>query len=184
MFILFFIFIIVIEEEATGVHSCHQPLYTAGCLLCSITPTSVSLLHAIHFFPTLVRTRNSLSWRTPSTFWRPKILRPKKSFMGLSVVQTSHLKVRNGPLVFNTCSWEPRKPPFQQFKFPLLLFFLCIKEVLLNRENSSESIASMASTASHASMASLKDQEAKKKKKKSWVSSLSAHVYRSEETGM
>lgn len=175
MFILFFIVIIVIEEEATGGHSCHQPLYTAGCLLCSITPT---------FFPTLVRTRNSLSWRTPSTFWRPKILRPKKSFMGLSVVQTSHLKVRNGPLVFNTGSWEARKPTFQQFKFPLLLFFLCIKEVLLNRENSSESIASMASTASHASMASLKDQEAKKKKKKSWVSSLSAHVDRSEETGM
>ncbi|XP_075881069.1 neuron navigator 1 isoform X3 [Nelusetta ayraudi] len=45
------------------------------------------------------------------------------------------------------------------------------KEVLLNRENSSESIASMASTASHASMASLKDQEAKKKKKKSWLRS-------------
>nr|XP_033482094.1 neuron navigator 1 isoform X7 [Epinephelus lanceolatus] len=46
------------------------------------------------------------------------------------------------------------------------------KEMLINRQNSSESIASLASTTSHSSMGSLKEQEAKKKKKKSWVFEL------------
>nr|XP_033482092.1 neuron navigator 1 isoform X5 [Epinephelus lanceolatus] len=45
------------------------------------------------------------------------------------------------------------------------------KEMLINRQNSSESIASLASTTSHSSMGSLKEQEAKKKKKKSWLRS-------------
>ncbi|KAM3621132.1 uncharacterized protein V6R79_006441 [Siganus canaliculatus] len=45
------------------------------------------------------------------------------------------------------------------------------KELLINRQNSSESISSLASTASHCSMSSLKEQEAKKKKKKSWLRS-------------
>lgn len=35
-------FIRVIEVEATGRDSCHQLLHTAGCLLCSIIPTSKS----------------------------------------------------------------------------------------------------------------------------------------------
>lgn len=43
------------------------------------------------------------------------------------------------------------------------------EEMLINRQNSSESIASLTSTTSHSSMGSLKEQEAKKKKKKSWV---------------
>ncbi|XP_038134405.1 neuron navigator 1 isoform X5 [Cyprinodon tularosa] len=46
------------------------------------------------------------------------------------------------------------------------------KELLINRQNSSESISSLASTTSHSSMGSLKEQEAKKKKKKSWVFEL------------
>nr|XP_046239025.1 neuron navigator 1 isoform X14 [Scatophagus argus] len=46
------------------------------------------------------------------------------------------------------------------------------KELLINRQNSSESISSLTSTASHSSMCSLKEQEAKKKKKKSWVFEL------------
>uniref|UniRef100_A0A3B4Z6Q6 Neuron navigator 1 n=1 Tax=Stegastes partitus TaxID=144197 RepID=A0A3B4Z6Q6_9TELE len=45
------------------------------------------------------------------------------------------------------------------------------KELLINRQNSSESISSLASTTSHSSMGSLKEQEAKKKKKKSWLRS-------------
>ncbi|XP_028261536.1 neuron navigator 1 isoform X3 [Parambassis ranga] len=45
------------------------------------------------------------------------------------------------------------------------------KELLINRQNSSESISSLASTTSHSSMCSLKEQEAKKKKKKSWLRS-------------
>uniref|UniRef100_A0A8P4K3Y7 Neuron navigator 1 n=1 Tax=Dicentrarchus labrax TaxID=13489 RepID=A0A8P4K3Y7_DICLA len=40
------------------------------------------------------------------------------------------------------------------------------KELLINRQNSSESISSLTSTTSHSSMGSLKEQEAKKKKKK------------------
>lgn len=79
------------------------------------------------------------------------------------------------------------RTPFKSsnsFNVFLLSFFLALEEVLLNRENSSESIDSLASTASHACMASLKEQEAKmKKKKKSWVSSLAARVHRGEETG-
>ncbi|XP_047188862.1 neuron navigator 1 isoform X2 [Scophthalmus maximus] len=49
------------------------------------------------------------------------------------------------------------------------------KELLINRQNSSESISSLTSTTSHSSMGSLKEQEAKmmmKKKKKSWVFEL------------
>ncbi|XP_029946724.1 neuron navigator 1 isoform X2 [Salarias fasciatus] len=46
------------------------------------------------------------------------------------------------------------------------------KELLINRQNSSESISSLASTTSHSSVGSLKEQEAKKKKKKSWVFEL------------
>ncbi|XP_047195239.1 neuron navigator 1 isoform X13 [Hippoglossus stenolepis] len=46
------------------------------------------------------------------------------------------------------------------------------KELVINRQNSSESISSLASTTSHSSMGSLKEQEAKKKKKKSWVFEL------------
>ncbi|XP_051803948.1 neuron navigator 1 isoform X2 [Acanthochromis polyacanthus] len=46
------------------------------------------------------------------------------------------------------------------------------KELLINRQNSSESISSLASTTSHSSMGSFKEQEAKKKKKKSWVFEL------------
>ncbi|KAM9409195.1 neuron navigator 1 [Pholidichthys leucotaenia] len=46
------------------------------------------------------------------------------------------------------------------------------KELLINRQNSSDSISSLASTTSHSSMGSLKEQEAKKKKKKSWVFEL------------
>uniref|UniRef100_A0A672F7N7 Neuron navigator 1 n=1 Tax=Salarias fasciatus TaxID=181472 RepID=A0A672F7N7_SALFA len=45
------------------------------------------------------------------------------------------------------------------------------KELLINRQNSSESISSLASTTSHSSVGSLKEQEAKKKKKKSWLRS-------------
>ncbi|XP_061582834.1 neuron navigator 1 isoform X5 [Cololabis saira] len=45
------------------------------------------------------------------------------------------------------------------------------KELLINRQNSSESISSLTSTTSHSSMGSLKEQEAKKKKKKSWLRS-------------
>ncbi|KAM9813300.1 neuron navigator 1 [Neosynchiropus ocellatus] len=48
------------------------------------------------------------------------------------------------------------------------------KELLINRQNSSESLSSLASTTSHtshSSMGSLKEQEAKKKKKKSWLRS-------------
>uniref|UniRef100_A0A3Q1HCS6 Neuron navigator 1 n=1 Tax=Acanthochromis polyacanthus TaxID=80966 RepID=A0A3Q1HCS6_9TELE len=45
------------------------------------------------------------------------------------------------------------------------------KELLINRQNSSESISSLASTTSHSSMGSFKEQEAKKKKKKSWLRS-------------
>ncbi|CAN9511915.1 unnamed protein product [Ophioblennius macclurei] len=45
------------------------------------------------------------------------------------------------------------------------------KELLINRQNSSESISSLASTTSHSSIGSLKEQEAKKKKKKSWLRS-------------
>ncbi|CAB1457603.1 unnamed protein product [Pleuronectes platessa] len=45
------------------------------------------------------------------------------------------------------------------------------KELVINRQNSSESISSLASTTSHSSMGSLKEQEAKKKKKKSWLRS-------------
>lgn len=41
--------------------------------------------------------------------------------------------------------------------------------MLINRQNSSESISSLTSTTSLSSMGSLKEQEAKKKKKKSWV---------------
>lgn len=48
------------------------------------------------------------------------------------------------------------------------LFFWYL-ELLINRQNSSESICSLTSTTSHSSMGSLKEQEAKKKKKKSWV---------------
>uniref|UniRef100_A0A3Q3WPW3 Neuron navigator 1 n=1 Tax=Mola mola TaxID=94237 RepID=A0A3Q3WPW3_MOLML len=44
-------------------------------------------------------------------------------------------------------------------------------EMLINRQNSSESISSLTSTTSHTSMGSLKEQEAKKKKKKSWLRS-------------
>lgn len=46
------------------------------------------------------------------------------------------------------------------------------KEMVINRQNSSESISSLASTTSHSSMSSFKEQEAKKKKKKSWVFEL------------
>ncbi|XP_042364681.1 neuron navigator 1 isoform X2 [Plectropomus leopardus] len=46
------------------------------------------------------------------------------------------------------------------------------KEMVINRQNSSESISSLASTTSHSSLGSLKEQEAKKKKKKSWVFEL------------
>ncbi|XP_013887694.1 neuron navigator 1 isoform X4 [Austrofundulus limnaeus] len=45
------------------------------------------------------------------------------------------------------------------------------KELLINRQNSSESISSLTSNTSHSSMGSLKEQEAKKKKKKSWLRS-------------
>ncbi|XP_067442786.1 neuron navigator 1 isoform X2 [Thunnus thynnus] len=45
------------------------------------------------------------------------------------------------------------------------------KELLINRQNSSESISSLTSTTSHSSMGSLKEQDAKKKKKKSWLRS-------------
>ncbi|XP_075317706.1 neuron navigator 1 isoform X1 [Odontesthes bonariensis] len=45
------------------------------------------------------------------------------------------------------------------------------KELLINRQNSSESISSLTSTTSHSSMGSFKEQEAKKKKKKSWLRS-------------
>ncbi|KAM7402483.1 hypothetical protein PAMP_017719 [Pampus punctatissimus] len=45
------------------------------------------------------------------------------------------------------------------------------KELLINRQNSSESISSLTSTTSHSSMGSLKEQESKKKKKKSWLRS-------------
>ncbi|XP_069004659.1 neuron navigator 1 isoform X2 [Embiotoca jacksoni] len=45
------------------------------------------------------------------------------------------------------------------------------KELLINRQNSSESISSLTSTTSLSSMGSLKEQEAKKKKKKSWLRS-------------
>uniref|UniRef100_A0A665TCQ9 Neuron navigator 1 n=1 Tax=Echeneis naucrates TaxID=173247 RepID=A0A665TCQ9_ECHNA len=45
------------------------------------------------------------------------------------------------------------------------------KELLINRQNSSESISSLTSTTSHSSLGSLKEQEAKKKKKKSWLRS-------------
>uniref|UniRef100_A0A3Q3IB20 Neuron navigator 1 n=1 Tax=Monopterus albus TaxID=43700 RepID=A0A3Q3IB20_MONAL len=45
------------------------------------------------------------------------------------------------------------------------------KELLINRQNSSESISSLTSTTSHSSMGGLKEQEAKKKKKKSWLRS-------------
>ncbi|XP_034440376.1 neuron navigator 1 isoform X3 [Hippoglossus hippoglossus] len=45
------------------------------------------------------------------------------------------------------------------------------KELVINRQNSSESISSLTSTTSHSSMGSLKEQEAKKKKKKSWLRS-------------
>lgn len=55
---------------------------------------------------------------------------------------------------------------FQHSVFSLFLWCL---EMLINRQNSSESISSLTSTTSHSSMGSLKEQEAKKKKKKSWV---------------
>ncbi|XP_058259158.1 neuron navigator 1 isoform X6 [Hemibagrus wyckioides] len=45
------------------------------------------------------------------------------------------------------------------------------KELQINRQNSSESIASMNSITSHSSLGSLKEQDAKKKKKKSWLRS-------------
>ncbi|KAF5896296.1 neuron navigator 1 isoform X4, partial [Clarias magur] len=45
------------------------------------------------------------------------------------------------------------------------------KELQMNRQNSSESIASMNSISSHSSLGSLKEQDAKKKKKKSWLRS-------------
>ncbi|TSM36108.1 Neuron navigator 1 [Bagarius yarrelli] len=45
------------------------------------------------------------------------------------------------------------------------------KELQINRQNSSESIASMNSITSHSSVGSLKEQDAKKKKKKSWLRS-------------
>ncbi|XP_024126965.1 neuron navigator 1 isoform X5 [Oryzias melastigma] len=46
------------------------------------------------------------------------------------------------------------------------------KELLINRQNSSESISSLNSNTSHSSVGSLKELEAKKKKKKSWVFEL------------
>ncbi|XP_034021451.1 neuron navigator 1 isoform X2 [Thalassophryne amazonica] len=46
------------------------------------------------------------------------------------------------------------------------------KELLIDRQNSSESISSLTSTTSHSSVGSLKEQEAKKKKKKNWVFEL------------
>ncbi|XP_062853572.1 neuron navigator 1 isoform X2 [Trichomycterus rosablanca] len=45
------------------------------------------------------------------------------------------------------------------------------KELQINRQNSSESIASINSITSHSSLGSLKEQDAKKKKKKSWLRS-------------
>uniref|UniRef100_A0A3P9HIX4 Neuron navigator 1 n=1 Tax=Oryzias latipes TaxID=8090 RepID=A0A3P9HIX4_ORYLA len=45
------------------------------------------------------------------------------------------------------------------------------KELLINRQNSSESISSLNSNTSHSSVGSLKELEAKKKKKKSWLRS-------------
>lgn len=47
-------------------------------------------------------------------------------------------------------------------------------EMLMQRQNSCESISSLNSLTSMSSLGSLKDQDAKKKKKKSWVRTHSA----------
>lgn len=62
--------------------------------------------------------------------------------------------------------WEFEMLPSKYSMCSLLSWYL---ELMINRQNSNESISSLTSTTSHSSMGSLKEQEAKKKKKKSWV---------------
>lgn len=142
---------------------------TRSCQPCwkqkKLTPIACKLTstHIVSLF----RTLSWLIWRTPLKFWRPKIQRPRKSFRGLSVIQTSHQEVENmlslhivvGTLFLHNIQLSSS-------------VFSCHSELLINRQNSSESISSLTSTTSHSSMGSVKEQEAKKKKKKSWVRTL------------
>lgn len=84
-------------------------------------------------------------------------------------MRTSNLKVQN---ILNTKHMHRHvgylKPSLTS-SIQCALFPPGVLEMLINRQNSSESISSLTSTTSHSSMGSLKEQEAKKKKKKSWV---------------
>lgn len=71
--------------------------------------------------------------------------------------------------MYDMSMWESQKLPSSTIEYHLFLPHPRCEEMLINRQNSSESIASLTSTTSHSSMGSLKEQEAKKKKKKSWV---------------
>lgn len=178
------------KVSMAGFPRCHQPLNTTchPCWKWTDVPRSslqnnlgsVSSLYAsmnTYWFLPHFRTLSSLSWRIPLIFWRPKIQRPKKSSKGLSVIQKSRLKVQNMLWMYNmmrTVVQSMCRGKYGNLKsFPsqysiFSLFPWCL-EMLINRQNSSESISSLTSTTSHSSMGSLKEQEAKKKKKKSWV---------------
>lgn len=52
-----------------------------------------------------LRTLSLLNWRTPLTFWRPKILKPRKSFRGPSVILMSHPKVQTCALWYTVGFW-------------------------------------------------------------------------------
>lgn len=54
----------------------------------------------------LFRIQSSLSWRTPSIFWQPKTQRLRRSFRGLSIIQTWHLKVQN---IYSRAVWKHNK---------------------------------------------------------------------------
>lgn len=95
------------EVWMTGFPGCHQPLNITchpswkriDIPQCSVqknlgSGTGLYTNMCISIF-SLFRSLSSLTWRIPSRFWRSKIQRPKKSFMELSVIRTSHLKVEN-----------------------------------------------------------------------------------------
>lgn len=166
------------KVSMAGFPRCHQPLNTTchPCWKWTDVPRSsvqnylgsVSSLYAsmnTYWFLPHFRTLSSLSWRIPSIFWRPKIQRPKKSSKGLSVIRKSRLKVQNTLQMHNMTRTVVHLKSFPSRYSIFSLFPWCL-EMLINRQNSSESISSLTSTTS---MGSLKEQEAKKKKKKSWV---------------
>lgn len=186
-FIFYFIkinylfFIRVSETEATKGHSCHWPLYAAchsrGHLRIKNNPGSVSLLYAsgitlIIFFPScqdseLTELKDTIDILKAKNTEAQEIIQGALSNPDITPKGKEHAThVRYEHVRIS-------KLPFLTIQYHLFLPYPRCEEMLINRQNSSESIATLTSTASHSSMGSLKEQEAKKKKKKSWVGTRS-----------